>query len=260
MELGEPDESGRRRPVPVEGSEKILEVDNVIAAIGQVPDLSAISDTAEKDDDSMEAKLELTRWGTIVADEVDRSHVRAGRLRGGRRRHRGRHGHRGDSRGRAFRPCDRPHAQGRGRRRRRAPLQHTEGALGRASPRTSWPPSPARRGRRCPNSRSTRAYARSTRSSSGYSEEQALRRDGALSRVRLRLRLHVQAAPVRGRLRRVDRRLRRRRRRRPAGHATSVHSPGAREVHPVRPSASASARRSRARRRWASSGGASTLR
>ncbi len=35
MELGEPDESGRRKPVPVEGKFEILEVDNVIAAIGQ---------------------------------------------------------------------------------------------------------------------------------------------------------------------------------------------------------------------------------
>jgi len=70
MELGEPDDSGRRRPVPIEGSEAIIEVDNVIAAIGQVPDLSAIHDTVENDADSLEAKLELTRWGTIVADEV----------------------------------------------------------------------------------------------------------------------------------------------------------------------------------------------
>jgi formate dehydrogenase major subunit len=70
MELGEPDDSGRRRPVPIEGSEKVIEVDNVIAAIGQVPDLAAINDTAEADDSSMEARLELTRWGTIVADEI----------------------------------------------------------------------------------------------------------------------------------------------------------------------------------------------
>ena len=70
MELGEPDASGRRRPVPIEGSEKTLEVDNVIAAIGQVPDLAAIEATAAKDGSSLEAKLELTRWGTIVADEA----------------------------------------------------------------------------------------------------------------------------------------------------------------------------------------------
>jgi 2-oxoacid:acceptor oxidoreductase gamma subunit (pyruvate/2-ketoisovalerate family)/2-oxoacid:acceptor oxidoreductase delta subunit (pyruvate/2-ketoisovalerate family) len=38
MELGEPDESGRKRPVPIEGSEKTIEVDKVIAAIGQRSD------------------------------------------------------------------------------------------------------------------------------------------------------------------------------------------------------------------------------
>ena len=37
MELGEPDESGRRRPVKIEGSEFILEVDTVISAIGNTP-------------------------------------------------------------------------------------------------------------------------------------------------------------------------------------------------------------------------------
>jgi len=40
MELGEPDESGRRRPIPVVGSEYIIEVDTVIPALGQVADLS----------------------------------------------------------------------------------------------------------------------------------------------------------------------------------------------------------------------------
>lgn len=69
MELGEPDESGRRRPVPIEGSEEIIPVDNVIAAIGQVPDLDCIQSTIENDPKSLEAGLELTRWGTIVADE-----------------------------------------------------------------------------------------------------------------------------------------------------------------------------------------------
>jgi hypothetical protein len=39
MELGEPDASGRRRPVPVEGSEFELEFDSVVAAIGQAPDV-----------------------------------------------------------------------------------------------------------------------------------------------------------------------------------------------------------------------------
>ena len=35
-ELGQPDERGRRRPVPIEGSEHLLAVDAVIAAIGQM--------------------------------------------------------------------------------------------------------------------------------------------------------------------------------------------------------------------------------
>jgi NADPH-dependent glutamate synthase beta subunit-like oxidoreductase len=42
MELGEPDSSGRRRPVPVPGSEYDLDIDQLIPAIGQRPDLSAI--------------------------------------------------------------------------------------------------------------------------------------------------------------------------------------------------------------------------
>jgi NADPH-dependent glutamate synthase beta subunit-like oxidoreductase len=44
MELGEPDSSGRRRPVPVPGSEYDLDIDQLIPAIGQRPDLSAIED------------------------------------------------------------------------------------------------------------------------------------------------------------------------------------------------------------------------
>lgn len=61
MELGEPDESGRRRPVPVEGGIDVLPVDTVIAAIGQkvLPlDLGADSD-----------KLAYTKWRTIQAAE-----------------------------------------------------------------------------------------------------------------------------------------------------------------------------------------------
>lgn len=60
MELGEPDASGRRRPMPMDGSEFILKADSVIPAIGQVADFSFLKD--EKD-------LETTRWGTLVADE-----------------------------------------------------------------------------------------------------------------------------------------------------------------------------------------------
>lgn len=60
MELGEPDESGRRRPVPVEGSEEDLPFDLIIAAIGQDPDLSCIKQEADKP--------ETTKWSTFVYD------------------------------------------------------------------------------------------------------------------------------------------------------------------------------------------------
>ena len=58
MELGEPDASGRRSPVPVEGKFEILDVDTVISAIGQRCALEGFE------------ALELTRKGTIVADEA----------------------------------------------------------------------------------------------------------------------------------------------------------------------------------------------
>jgi heterodisulfide reductase subunit A len=58
MELGEPDASGRRRPIPVAGSEFVLEVDMVIPAIGQAPDLGFMHDGA----------LPVTRWETLAAD------------------------------------------------------------------------------------------------------------------------------------------------------------------------------------------------
>ncbi len=63
MELGEPDESGRRRPVPIKDSETIMDVDVVIAAIGQRPLTDWYTDELK------ERGLELTRWNTIVADE-----------------------------------------------------------------------------------------------------------------------------------------------------------------------------------------------
>ena len=47
MELGEPDETGRRRPIPIPGSEFIVEADSVILAIGQRPDLSLLPPDVE---------------------------------------------------------------------------------------------------------------------------------------------------------------------------------------------------------------------
>ena len=61
MELGEPDESGRRRPVPIDGSEFTMEVDAVIIAIGQESDWSCLTD---------ECKCTLSKRGTINVDPV----------------------------------------------------------------------------------------------------------------------------------------------------------------------------------------------
>ncbi len=60
MELGEPDASGRRRPVPIEGSETLLQTDMVITAIGQSPDVSFTTRTQNR-----LAELKTTRWNTI---------------------------------------------------------------------------------------------------------------------------------------------------------------------------------------------------
>ncbi len=59
MKLGEPDDSGRRRPVPITGSEFTAEADTVIAAVGQAPDLSFLPP---------DSALERTRWETLMVD------------------------------------------------------------------------------------------------------------------------------------------------------------------------------------------------
>lgn len=60
MELGEPDESGRRRPQLIEGSESVTEIDTVVVAIGQSPN-PLIRQTTKG--------LETNKRGCIVADE-----------------------------------------------------------------------------------------------------------------------------------------------------------------------------------------------
>ena len=60
MELGEPDASGRRRPVPIADSEFILPMDVVIAAIGQGPN-PLIPRTTQG--------LDTSKWGNIIADD-----------------------------------------------------------------------------------------------------------------------------------------------------------------------------------------------
>lgn len=60
MELGEPDASGRRRPIPKTGSEFIMEVDTAVIALGTTPNPLVATTTRG---------LETTRRGTVVADE-----------------------------------------------------------------------------------------------------------------------------------------------------------------------------------------------
>ncbi|MBN2246848.1 MAG: NADH-quinone oxidoreductase subunit NuoF [Candidatus Aminicenantes bacterium] len=74
MELGEPDESRRRRPVPIKGSEFVVELDAVISAIGERPDVSFIKDKDE---------LSVTKWDTIVADEETGTTNKEGVFAGG---------------------------------------------------------------------------------------------------------------------------------------------------------------------------------
>lgn len=60
MRLAEPDASGRRRPIPIPGSEFFVEADTVIAAVGQAPDLSFLPP---------DSALERTRWERLFVDE-----------------------------------------------------------------------------------------------------------------------------------------------------------------------------------------------
>ena len=67
MELGAPDASGRRRPVPVEGSEFAFDCDTVVPAIGQQVDLSLLEGTDG---------IETTAWHTIIVDEFTKQSSR----------------------------------------------------------------------------------------------------------------------------------------------------------------------------------------
>ncbi|MDO8094383.1 MAG: FAD-dependent oxidoreductase [Candidatus Brocadiales bacterium] len=57
--LGEPDASGRKRPIPIEGSNFILDVDTVIPAVSQAPDLSFLG---------KDVTLEVSKWDTLVVN------------------------------------------------------------------------------------------------------------------------------------------------------------------------------------------------
>jgi glutamate synthase (NADPH/NADH) small chain len=66
MQLGEPDQSGRRRPIPIEGSEFDLKCDQVIMSIGTSPNPLIKNSTKG---------LETTKWGTIVVDENNETSI-----------------------------------------------------------------------------------------------------------------------------------------------------------------------------------------
>ncbi|MCK5458299.1 MAG: NADPH-dependent glutamate synthase [Thermoplasmatales archaeon] len=66
MKLGEPDDSGRRRPIPIEGSEKKIKIDTALVAIGQSPN-PLIPQTVKN--------LEIERWGNIKTDEEGKTSI-----------------------------------------------------------------------------------------------------------------------------------------------------------------------------------------
>jgi heterodisulfide reductase subunit A-like polyferredoxin len=61
MQLGEPDDSGRRRPEPIDGSEFTIAVDAVVPAIGQESDWACLTD---------ECACTLSDWGTMIVDPI----------------------------------------------------------------------------------------------------------------------------------------------------------------------------------------------
>ncbi len=74
MQLGEPDASGRARPVPIEGAEKVIPAECVIMALGTSPN-PIIKDTTEG--------LDTTGWGGIIADEETGATSKEGVFAGG---------------------------------------------------------------------------------------------------------------------------------------------------------------------------------
>ena len=74
MELGEPDSSGRRRPVPVKGSEFIVAADTVIIAIGNQPNPLVPQSSPE---------IQTSKWGTIIADPATMMTSKPGVFAGG---------------------------------------------------------------------------------------------------------------------------------------------------------------------------------
>ena len=87
MRLGEPDESGRRRPVPIEGSEFVLEADTVITAIGEAPDFAGLPEELHD-----EWVVPVDEWGRVLrqkvfagGDVIDQPHTVVDALASGKR-------------------------------------------------------------------------------------------------------------------------------------------------------------------------------
>jgi glutamate synthase (NADPH/NADH) small chain len=74
MELGEPDASGRRRPVPIEDSNFIVDVDTVVVAIGNSSNPLIPRTTSG---------LDTNKWGNIIADDETGQTSRKGVFAGG---------------------------------------------------------------------------------------------------------------------------------------------------------------------------------
>ena len=74
MELGEPDANGRRRPMPIEGSEFVLDVDTVVMSIGTSPNPLIKSTTAG---------LEVNKHGGIIIEENTGATTKEGVYAGG---------------------------------------------------------------------------------------------------------------------------------------------------------------------------------
>ena len=74
MELGEPDDSGRRRPIKIEGSEHIIEADTVIVALGTTPRKFIAETTPD---------LKTSKWGTFLVDEETGETSKKGVFAGG---------------------------------------------------------------------------------------------------------------------------------------------------------------------------------
>jgi glutamate synthase (NADPH/NADH) small chain len=74
MELGAPDDSGRRRPTPIDGSEFTLEVDTVVVAIGTGANPLIAQTTPD---------LDMNKWGYIVVDEKTGATNKPGVFAGG---------------------------------------------------------------------------------------------------------------------------------------------------------------------------------